>query len=436
MVSLHAKNEESQSLLERLFPINRSITGNGVRETLNIISKSIPINIVEVKSGTKVFDWTVPPEWNIKEAYIKDSKGNKIVDFQDSNLSVVGYSTPENITLSLKELKEHLYTLKEYPDWIPYRTSYYNRNWGFCMKYKKYRTLKDGQYKVYINSSLKKGSLSYGELFIKGRTKKEILISTYLCHPSLANDNLSGVVMTVGLAKKILRNDNYYSYRFLFIPETIGAITWLSRNEKILKNILFGLVVTCVGDKKSTFTYKKTKRGDTEIDKAVEKVLADMNKRYQTLKFFPTGSDERQYSSLGINLQVGSLSRTIYGHFKEQHTSADNLNFISAKSVDETLEVHVKVLDVLENNKCYKNLSPKCEPQLGKRGLYRSIGAKTEDKVDERALLWVLNYSDGSTPLLDIAIESKIGFSDIKKAADLLSNVHLLAEVGRKILNH
>jgi len=412
-------------LVERLYPICRSITGNGVRETLRVINEYIPIDIHEVATGTHVFDWIVPKEWNIKDAYIKNSKGIKIIDFKKSNLHVLNYSVPVNKKMPLEELKTHLFTLPDYPDRIPYLTSYYKDNWGFCLTHKQYEKLKEDVYKVVIDSSLKDGFLTYGELYLKGQNREEVLFTCYLCHPSLCNDNLSGVSLLIFLAKYLRSMKLKYSYRFLFIPETIGAITWLSLNEDKISNIKYGLVATCVGDS-GKLTYKKSRQGDSIIDKVVEKVLLDSKTPYDIINFSPTGSDERQFCSPGFNLPIGSLMRTPYGRFSEYHTSADNLDFISQEYLSDSLEKYVKVVFVLENNATYLNLNPKCEPQLGRRGLYRMIGSQKTEDINELAMFWVLNLSDGANSLLDISIRSGMSFEQIKKAANLLLSNDLL----------
>lgn len=414
--------------MEKLYPICRSISGEGVRKTLKIIKQKIPIEIKEIPTGTKAFDWVVPKEWNIKDAYIKDRNGKKIVDFKKSNLHVLSYSIPVNKKMSLRELKKHLFTLPDHPDLIPYRTTYYKENWGFCISNNQLKKLKEGTYEVFIDSELKDGSITYGEIFIKGQIKDEVLISTYLCHPSLCNDNLSGVVLTVLLAKYLKNFRPKYSYRFLFIPETIGSIAWLSLNEKNVSKIKHGLVVTCVGDSGKS-TYKKSRNGNNIIDKVVEKVLIDSGYDFEIVDYFPSGSDERQYCSPGFNLPVGSLMRTPYGRFPEYHTSADNLDFVKSKHLADSLEKYVKIIYVLDENKTYMNLNPKCEPQLGKRGLYNLVGGKKGRDVDQMAILWVLNLSDGKNSLLDISIRSRMDFKRIKNAADALFEKKLLKEI-------
>ncbi|MDQ4145911.1 MAG: DUF4910 domain-containing protein [Actinomycetota bacterium] len=410
--------------ITELFPICRSITGDGLRATLRAIAQRIPLDLHEVATGTQVFDWTVPNEWNIRDAYIKNSRGERVVDFNQSNLHVVNYSAPVSARMQLSELKEHLFTLPERPDWIPYRTSYYKETWGFCVSERQLRQLEDEEYEVCIDSSLGPGSLTYGECYLEGSVRDEVLISCHCCHPSLANDNLSGIALSTFLAKHLSSAPRQYSYRFLFIPGTIGSITWLSINEDKVGHVKHGLVVTCVGDSGPS-TYKRSRRGDAEIDRAASHVLQHRGAPYQIVDFSPYGYDERQYSSPGFNLPVGSLMRTPNGRYPEYHTSADDLDFVSAQWLADSLDKYVGVIDVLEGNKRYRNLNPKCEPQLGKRGLYRMMGGK-DAEVGQLALLWVLNLSDGDHSLLDIAERSGLPFRDVKRAADALIDHDLL----------
>ena len=357
-------------LIKELFPICRSLTGEGNRKTLQILKKEIPnLELNSVKSGTKVFDWKIPKEWKIRDAYIKDSDGKKIVDFKKSNLHVMSYSIPINKKMNLSELKKHLITKKETPNYIPYATSYYEKNWAFCISYNQYKNLKDDEYQVVIDSELFDGVMDYGELYLKGKSKKEILFSTYICHPSLANDNLSGIYVLTELAKYLVnQTDLQYSYRFLFVPETIGVISWLSKNRNHLNFIEGGLVATCLGDN-GDIHYKRSRRGSSIIDKVVEKVLVDYNQKYIISDFYPFGSDERQYCSPAINLNIGSLMKTPYLEYEEYHTSGDNLQFISKKHLKISLNLYKKVVYYLENNFYFINVNPHCEPQLGKRGL-------------------------------------------------------------------
>ncbi|WP_394752413.1 DUF4910 domain-containing protein [Crenothrix sp.] len=420
---------EIYALITELFPICRSITGDGFRQTMTLLQQHIPLKIHEVPSGTNVFDWVVPKEWNIKDAYVKNAQGEKVIDFQKSNLHVLNYSLPVNKVVSLQELKEHLFTLPDHPDWIPYKTSYYKENWGFCLSHNTLMALEEGDYEVFVDATLEAGSLTYGELYLKGEVADEVLISCHGCHPSLANDNLSGIGLATILAKTLQTVPHRLSYRFVFIPGTIGAITWLSINEANVDKIKHGLVITGVGDA-GKITYKKSRRADTDIDRAVAHVLKHCGQTYDIIDFYPYGYDERQYCSPGFNLPVGCFMRTPYGQYPEYHTSADNLTFIQPESLNDSFSKLLATLNILENNHTYLNLSPKCEPQLGKRGLYSSIGA------NELALLWVLNLSDGSNNLLDIAESSDIEFTAIQSAAQLLSMHKLLehSHIPAKIL--
>jgi aminopeptidase-like protein len=445
--------KEMFQLMKELFPICRSITGNGVRQTLEIIKKHIPLEVHEVPSGTKVFDWTIPKEWNIHDAYIIAPNGEKIVNFKRSNLHVLNYSIPINQKISLSELKKHIYTIPEKPDLIPYVTSYYSENWGFCMSYNEFLNLKEGEYHVVIDSKLDAGSLTYGEYFIRGKNENEILLSCYVCHPSMCNDNLSGVVLLTMLAKYLRNFENNYSIRFLFIPETIGAITWLHINENNVSKIKHGLVATCLGDSGS-LTYKKTRNGNVEIDKIVENVLKKSGVKFKIIDFFPWGSDERQFCSPGFNLPVGSLMRSMYAtnSFPEYHTSADNLNFVKANYLAESFSIYSTIISKLEenfskfqkhipnykndrkpNSEYFQNLFPKCEPQLGRRGIYRLLGGQNdsiEKRKNEFAILWVLNLSDGNHSLSDIVKRSGFDESTIKKAAHILVEKGLLQQVS------
>lgn len=420
-------SHQMYQLISELYPICRSITGNGFRETLHWISKHIELTKHEVLTGTQVFDWTVPREWNIKDAYIKNSKGEKILDFNKSNLHVVNYSVPIHQKILLEELKKHLFTLPEHPDWIPYRTSYYKESWGFCLSHNQLLELEDEEYEVCIDSSLENGYLTYGEYYLKGDKPDEVLISCHACHPSLCNDNLSGIAISTFLAKYLSQINLSYSYRFLFIPGTIGSITWLSLNESQVHNIKHGLVLTCVGDSGKS-TYKKSRRGDAEIDKAVTHVLKHSRQDHDIIDFFPYGYDERQFCSPAFNLPVGCFMRTPHSCYPEYHTSADNLDFVQPQFLADSFSKCLSTLHILENNKKYLNQNPKCEPQLGKRGLYGAIGGQTDTKITELAMLWVLNLSDGDHSLLDIADRAGMSFDFINKAADALLKHDLLIE--------
>jgi aminopeptidase-like protein len=415
--------QEMHRFMAGLYPICRSITGDGVRRTLAAIRERIPLEIHEVPSGTPVFDWTVPREWNIRDAWIKDPSGRKVVDFQEHNLHVLNYSVPVHEKLPLEELKKRLFTLPDKPDLIPYRTSYYKETWGFCLRHRTLEELPDGEYEVFIDSTLEDGALTYGECFLPGESEREILLSTHVCHPSLCNDNLSGIAVMTWLAAEIRKRPRRYSYRFLFIPGTIGSITWLALNEDKARNIVHGLVAVNLG--KGGFHYKKSRRGNAEIDRAVLAVLRESG---DVEEFVPFGYDERQYCSPGFNLPVGSLTRTPYGRYPEYHTSADNLDLVNPEALEGSLRTYLAVMDVLEGNRRYENLNPKCEPQLGRRGLYRNIGGDDAGRARELALLWTLNLSDGEHCLLDIAERSGMSFAAIREAADALLEVGLLRE--------
>jgi len=368
----------------------------------------------EVASGTAVLDWTVPPEWNIRDAWIEGPDGQRVVSFRDSNLHVVSYSVPVRRRMRLSELRQHLFTVPDQPDVIPYRTSYYKEDWGFCLPHRQLEQLPDGEYEVYIDSTLENGSLTYGELCIPGTSREEVLISCHVCHPSLANDNLSGISVATWLARTLATEQLRYSYRFLFIPGTIGAITWLARNEAVLPRIQHGVVLTCLGDA-SDLTYKRSRRGDAVIDRAFCHVLKHSGQPHSIIDFFPYGYDERQYCSAGINLPVGCLMRGRHGEFPEYHTSADNLNFVRPDALADSLAKCLAVVEVLEGNRVYLNRKPKGEARLGKRGLRSDL-----------ALLWVLNLSDGDHSLLDIAERAGLPFATIKEAAGALSATDLL----------
>lgn len=410
-----------------LYPICRSITGNGIRETLAQIESRIPLQTFEVPTGTQVFDWNVPKEWNIRDAYIADSGGQRVVDFQKCNLHVMNYSVPVHETMPLSKLQPHLFTIPERPDWIPYRTTYYKEDWGFCLSHHQMMGIEDGEYEVCIDSTLQDGHLTYGECYLGGRSSDEVLISCHACHPSLANDNLSGLTVATFLAKFLSGRDLRYSYRFVFIPGTIGAITWLARNREAAGRIRHGLVLTCLGDA-GGFHYKKSRRGNADIDRAAAHVLRHSGESAEILEFSPYGYDERQYCSPGFNLPIGCLMRSVWGSFPEYHTSADNLDFIRPLQLAGSLFVCTAILDVLENNRWYRNESPYCEPQLGRRDLYRSTGGETSGE-EIMARLWVLNLSDGKHSLLDIAERSGILFSTLSEAADLLCQKGLLSVV-------
>jgi aminopeptidase-like protein len=411
--------------IKELYPICRSITGDGLRQTLKLISRHIPLEIHEVPTGTKVLDWEIPREWNIRDAYLKDPAGNKIIDFKKLNLHVLNYSAPMNGRMELSELKPHLFSIPEKPGLVPYRTSYYSENWGLCLSHNQLESLKEGTYEVLIDSDLKPGSLTYGEFVVKGETDDEVLISTHTCHPSLCNDNLSGIAVCTELAREVMQSKPWYTYRFLFIPGTIGAITWLARNEDKISNIKYGLVTSLLGID-NVFTYKRSRRGNSRIDTIVEHVLASRGVPHKIINFIPYGYDERQFCSPGFNMPVGNLTRVPFGEYPEYHTSADNFDLISEKGLQDSLETFREVILNIETDRKYVNQFPKGEPQLGKRGLYDNIGGRNDSKTLQLAFLWILNYSDGDHSLTDIAILSGLSTKLIGEAAQMLKDKGLL----------
>ena len=414
------------ALIEELYPICRSITGNGVRQSLDRIGRIVPLEIHEVPTGTEVFDWTVPREWNIDEAFIEDSNGTRLIDFRDHSLHVVSYSIPIDRVCEWEELQQHLHTLPEHPDWIPYRTTYYRENWGFCVAHRDLDRFKAGPFHVVIRSSLAQGSLTYGETVIPGATEREVLFFNHVCHPSLCNDNLSGNVVMAELARRLRERRSRFTYRFVWAPGTIGSISWLSRNESHINRMHAGLVGVLLGDA-GPFHYKRTRGGAAQIDRVVEYVLEELHPDAKLLDFSPYGYDERQFGSPGIDLPVGRLTRTPNGAYEEYHSSADNLDFVRPEHLTESLRVLERIVEVLEGDARYRNTQPKCEPQLGKRGLYGSTGG-TQPKQREHAILWLLSLSDSKHSLLDICTKSSIGFDVVRAAADDLLNAGLLEE--------
>ena len=411
----------------QIYPICRSITGQGVRQTLHAIGAHIDLKIHEVPTGTAVFDWFIPREWNIREAYIKNRSGEKIVDFAQSNLHVMSYSVPVRQHMSLAQLKKHVYTLPDQPDLIPYRTSYYAENWAFCLPHRLLESLRDETYEVVIDSSLADGYLTYGEYLHKGETEEEFLLSAHVCHPSLANDNCSGVALLTHLAKRMAGVQTRYSYRFLFAPGTIGAITWLAQNEHRSQRIKYGLVVSMVGDCGGP-TYKKSRRGDTKVDRAMVHTLRHSGLAPSILDLTPYGYDERQYCSPGFDLPVGLFQRSKFGEIPQYHTSADNLDFIHPKHLTASYRLIAETMDLVENDAVYRNTMPKCEPQLGRRGLYGMVGGDKDTAASNMAMLWILNLSDGTHSLLDIAERADLPFAVIRRTAQLLQRHGLLIE--------
>jgi aminopeptidase-like protein len=420
---------EAYELMRRLWPLCRSLTGSGVRATFDVLQEHIPLQLTEVASGTQVFDWTVPDEWNIRDAYIATPDGTRVVDFRNCNLHVVSYSEPVRTRMSLQALRDRLHTLPDQPDVVPYRTSYYHRTWGFCLSHRHLLELAPGEYDVVIDSTLAPGHLTYGELRLEGSSDDEVLISTYVCHPSLANDNLSGIAVATMVAKQLQKRRLRNTYRILFAPGTIGPLAWLHQNRDTLDRVKHGLAVSCIGDA-GGMTYKRSRRGTAEIDRAVELVLRDSGAEHRILDWEPWGGDERQFCSPGFDLPVGCLMRTPHGGFSGYHTSADGLGRIRPESLAQSVRACLDVVEVLETNRTCVNLSPYGEPQLGRRGLYRASGGAVASPDDERALLWVLNLSDGSASLLDVAARSELPYLVILRAAERLERAGLLAHAA------
>ena len=397
-----AEGYSMYALAEELYPICRSITGGGVRDTLDILSKTYPINIHNVPSGTEVFDWSVPKEWNIYDAYIIDPSGKKIVDFKKQNLHVLGYSTPVDRTVSLQELLEICYTEPNQPDVIPYVTSYYKERYGFCMSENQKKSLVEGEYHIVVDSKLDNGFLTYGEIIIPGDTDEEIFLSTYICHPSMANNELSGPCLAIHLAKWLSElPKRRYTYRIIFIPETIGSITYLSKNiEHLKEKVVAGFNISCVGDDR-TYSYIESRYGNTLADKVAKNILSFHYPEYKAYSYLQRGSDERQYNAPGVDLPVCAICRSKYGEYPEYHTSADDLSVISVEGLQGAFDVYKKCLIALENNYNYK-ITCLCEPQLGKRGLYPTISHKGQYN-SVKAMMDFIAYADGTNDLIDIS---------------------------------
>ncbi|MEU8591709.1 DUF4910 domain-containing protein [Streptomyces sp. NPDC048664] len=425
MAPVTARGEEMYALVERLYPLCRSITGDGVRATLEIVGEYVPLRVHEVPTGTRVLDWTVPQEWNIRDAYVADATGRRVVDFAASSLHVLGYSVPVAATMPLSELRAHLHTLPDHPSWVPYRTSYYTPDWGFCLAQETLDALPDGEYEVRIDSTLADGHLTYAEHVVPGQVADEVIVSSHVCHPSLANDNLAGIAVATFLARALAEHKPYYTYRFLFAPGTIGAITWLARNAERVGEVRHGLVLACAGDP-GRLTYKQSRRGDAEIDRVLQHVLTASERPHRITEFTPYGYDERQFCSPGFDLGVGSLSRTPYAGYPEYHTSADNLDLVSPEAMADTLALCREAFAVLDRNRRYVNLSPYGEPQLGRRGLYDSLGGRSDAQQAQMAMLWVLSLSDGEHSLLDVAERSGLPFAAVAAAADALCDAELI----------
>lgn len=422
---------EIEQLFDRLWPINRSITGNGLRKSFNILKEIIPLNITEIESGTKVHDWVVPKEWNVEDAFIITPDGSKIADVKVNNLHLLGYSIPFKGKLSFEELKEHLFTLPEQPDAIPYITSYYAERWGFCLSHNEYLQLdKEGDYEVIISTTLENGSLSFGDCVLPGSSKEEIVFSSYLCHPSMASNELSGPLV-LSFLYNIIKNlkDRKYTYRFVIAPETIGTISYLHKYGEHMKSTCkAGLIITCVGDN-GAFTFKESRESDSYINKICQHILNYLEPdNFSVVPFSPIGSDERQYCSPGYNLPMGSLMRTMYGVYPEYHTSLDNKDFISFSAMSHTIDLYLKIVKAIELDGYYINQLPFCEPQLGKRGLYPQLGDKLEKSDKLKKIMYLLNYSDGEISLLEIAHKLDVSILDLEIELDSLKEEALLKE--------
>lgn len=419
------------ALAETLFPICRSLTGDGVRKTLRIIKEIVPeINMIEVPTGTQAFDWTVPREWNIKDGYIEDAKGKRILSFHDHNLHVMGYSLPVDRIVSRNELLDMIYTLPDQPDVIPYVTSYYKQQSGFCMTYNQMLSLKEEEYHAVIDSEVKDGFLTYGEVIIPGETEQEIFFSTYICHPSMANNELSGPCVVTELIKYVKRQSRKYTYRFIFVPETIGAIFYLSRHmEELKKNVIAGFTVSCVGDDR-TYSYVSSRYGNSLVDKVAKNILSFHYPQYKAYSFLERGSDERQYCAPGVDLPICAICRSKYREYPEYHTSADDLGLISPEGLLGGFDVYRKCIDALEANEKYK-VSVLCEPQLGKRGLYPEVSRKgvyNEVKI----ILDFIAYADGNNDLIDISDIIGVPTDKLIEIAGKLYNEKLINIVDRQ----
>jgi len=426
-VDLAELGQRMHASMARMFPICRSVTGDGVRTTLDLIEEAVKLERHAVPSGTQAHDWTVNEEWNVRDAYIADASGRRVVDFRESNLHLVSYSTPVRARMSLDELRPHLHTLPDHPDWIPYRTSYYHRTWGFCLTDRQLQSMGPGPYEVVVDTDLGPGEMVYGEVVVPGETDREVMVTSHVCHPSLANDNLSGIAVATEVARTLqalpaLR----HTYRFLFAPGTVGSITWLSRNPDVVPRLSHGLVLTGLGGP-GPLVYKSTRHGGRGVDRAASHVVR--RRAGEVRGYSPYGYDERQFNSIGFDLPFGRLSRTPHGEYPEYHTSADDLGFVEPTRLADAYTAIMEIVDVLENDRSYRNLSPYGEPQLGKRGLYPTTGGKSAgDAV--MAMLWTLAYTDGSTPLIDIADVADRDFADVRTAADELHRAGLLERLS------
>lgn len=442
--------EEADSLFQTLFPICRSITGNGVRRTLDLLRQVVDFEVKEIPSGTACYDWTVPDEWNIRGAYLETTDGERVLDFADSNLHVVNYSAPVDQTLTFDELDTHLHTLPDLPTAIPYRTTYYNRNWGFCLTHEQYQRLdRKVRYHVRIDATLEPGSLTYGEALLPGSSGQEYLISSYCCHPSLANDNLSGIILWALLLRELQnRGPTRHAYRFVIVPETIGAIAYLSQNEAAMRALAGGFIPTTVAGP-GKFGYKHTFLGDHLIDRAVHQTFAELGLEYVSYPFDVNGSDEAHYSSPHFRIPIGTICKDKYYEYVYYHTSLDNLDFVSGDRLVDSLNLYLLAIEKLELNGVYRSLYPYSEPMLGKRGLYPKTGGMIKQRAldlekDHRqrayrvsaddivygdqldAIRWLMFYGDGETSLLAVAERTGLPLKQLYETAELLSQHGLL----------
>lgn len=408
-------------LLEKMYPICRSITGNGVRRTLDLVETVVPLQRFEVPTGIPVFDWEVPREWNIRDAYVADETGRRVIDFRAHSLHVVSYSIPVRQRMTLEDLQPHLHSRPERPDWIPYRTSYYKEDWGFCLRHRDRQLLRPGIYEVVIDSELVDGNLTYAECVIDGQSDEQAIVYTHTCHPSLANDNLTGIAAAAILAQALRIKRPRLTWRFIFGPGTIGSLVWLSRNEALLPRLRGGLVIGLLGDP-GPLTFKRSRRGNTATDRAAELILRARGAKI--VDFEPYGYDERQFCSPGFDLPVGRLTRSANDQYAEYHTSADDLSLIQPTCLAESVQALAELVAVLDQNRKLLNLSPKGEPRLGKRGLYSSVGGVAPGTF-ERALLWLLSLSDGEHDLVSIARASGIEWPILIDAAERLESAGL-----------
>lgn len=424
-----SRNEgaEMHQLASELFPLHRSITGAGVRATFEILKRHIPMTVTEVPTGTKVFDWTIPQEWRIRDAFIADTAGSRVVNYADSNLHVLNYSRPWNTVMAWDELQPYIHTIPDRPDVIPYRTAYFRDLWGFCVNGAQYKRLQDGgPWKVVVDTEFFDGALTLAECTLAGASRETVVFHCHTCHPSLANDNLSGVVVATYLANYLSTKNHRYTYRFVFAPATIGAIAWLAlQSNADRQNIRHGLVLTLLGDD-APFTYKKTRSESATIDRLVTHILGSSESPHRVRRFTPDGYDERQFGSPGIDLPIGRLSRSVHNEFPEYHTSSDNLEFVQPACLAESLAVGIEIVDALESNTYPVNRNPCGEPQLGQHGIFRAFGEQDDRGRLQKAMMWVLNLADGQHDLLSIAERSKLSFNDVARAAELLSSHDLV----------